>query len=293
MAFAGSRGDGIIRTASGRETYAPDGLGGRETYVPDGLGAPATKEYEDEIAVSEEPSRETSERYAPITGHRHRRNSSDTEKGSDEDFAMATRSKSFAENMDMDDKDELNKILTTLSRHQTRSSTLRRKDTISGLNEDDPVFDPGHKDFDLYKYLRSFMRDLQADGRETKKAGIVFKNLSVSGSGAALQLQSTVADLVLAPFRVREFFSSSKSHKQIIDKFDGVLKSGELLIVLGRPGSGCSTFLKALCGELTGLTVDKGSVVHYNGTPWCSSVCPHSNPFDRHSSEENDQRVQR
>ncbi|KAE9968334.1 hypothetical protein BLS_005903 [Venturia inaequalis] len=255
MAYAGTKGDGIIRTASGHETYAPDGLGTPQ------------REYEEEIAPSEDPSRATSERYAPITGHLYRRNSSDTEKGSDEDFTMATRSKSFTENMDTDDKDKLNRILTSLSQHQTRSSTLRRNDTISGLKEDDPVFDPSHKDFDLYKYLRLFMRDLQADGRETKKAGIVFRNLSVSGSGAALQLQSTVSDFVLAPFRLRELFSSSKSHKQIIDKFDGVLKSGELLIVLGRPGSGCSTFLKTLCGELTGLTVDKGSVIHYNGIP--------------------------
>lgn len=252
MAYAGTQGDGIIRTASGRDTYAPDGL-----------GMPA-KDYDEEIATSEVPSRATSDRYAPITERLHRSNSSDTEKGFDEDFAMATRSKSFAENMDEDDKDELNRILTSLSRHKT-SSSITRKDTITGLKEDDPVFDPNNKEFDLYKYLRLFMRDLQADGRETKTAGIVFKNLSVSGSGAALQLQSTVSDFLLAPFRVRELFSGSKSRKQILHKFDGVLKSGELLIVLGRPGSGCSTFLKTLCGELTGINVDDGSVVHYNG----------------------------
>lgn len=254
MAYAGTKGDGIVRSASGRETYAPDGLSSSE----------------EEMAASEAAS----QRYAPITEH-IRRNSSDTEKGFDEDFAMATRSKSFAENMDSDDKHQLNKILTSLSRHQPsrgRSSSLHRKDTISGLAEDDPVFDPSNKDFDLYKYLRLFMRELQADGGETKKSGIVFKNLSVSGSGAALQLQSTVADFVLAPFRVRELFGGSKSHKQIINKFDGVLKSGELVIVLGRPGSGCSTFLKTLCGDLTGLHVDKGSVLHYNGTSqrWAS-----------------------
>lgn len=250
MAYAGHQGSGIIRTSSGRETYAPDGLG-----TP-------SKEYEEEIASS---SRAASERYAPITGQVKRHNSSDTEKGDDGGFAMATRSKSFAENMGSDDKDELNRIFTALSRKQTGGSTLQRKDTITGLSDDDPVFDPDNKDFDLYKYLRLFMRNLREDGRETKRAGIVFKNLSVSGSGAALQLQSTVADFLLTPFRFRELFSSGKSHKQIISRFDGLVKSGELLIVLGRPGSGCSTFLKTLCGELTGLNVDDGSTLHYNG----------------------------
>lgn len=44
------------------------------------------------------------------------------------------------------------------------------------------------------------------------------------------------------------------------------MKRGELLLVLGRPGAGCSTFLKTLCGETHGLDVDPTSVLHYNGT---------------------------
>jgi ATP-binding cassette subfamily G (WHITE) protein 2 (PDR) len=34
---------------------------------------------------------------------------------------------------------------------------------------------------------------------------------------------------------------------------------------LGRPGSGCSTFLKAISGDLYGLSLDPGSVINYNG----------------------------
>ena len=37
--------------------------------------------------------------------------------------------------------------------------------------------------------------------------------------------------------------------------------------MLGRPGSGCSTFLKTVCGELSGLNLDEGSDIHYNGIP--------------------------
>lgn len=47
--------------------------------------------------------------------------------------------------------------------------------------------------------------------------------------------------------------------------FNGLLKKGELLLVLGRPGSGCSTLLKSICGELHGLDLDKESTIHYNG----------------------------
>jgi ATP-binding cassette subfamily G (WHITE) protein 2 (PDR) len=43
------------------------------------------------------------------------------------------------------------------------------------------------------------------------------------------------------------------------------MKSGEMLIVLGRPGSGCSTLLKTMTGEMHGLQVDEQSTIHYNG----------------------------
>jgi ABC-type multidrug transport system ATPase subunit len=40
-----------------------------------------------------------------------------------------------------------------------------------------------------------------------------------------------------------------------------------MLIVLVKPGSGCTTFLKSVSGETRGLNVDKDSVIHYNGIP--------------------------
>lgn len=68
----------------------------------------------------------------------------------------------------------------------------------------------------------------------------------------------------MAPLRFREFFSKGPE-KTILNEFEGVLKSGEMLIVLGRPGSGCSTLLKTLMGELSGLDMKEQSEIHYNG----------------------------
>lgn len=97
-----------------------------------------------------------------------------------------------------------------------------------------------------------------------KRAGLIFKDLKVSGSGSALNLQKNVGSVLLTPLRINEFFGKG-SEKTILKSFDGVLKSGEMLVVLGRPGSGCSTLLKTITGELHGLNFDKNSVVHYNG----------------------------
>lgn len=97
-----------------------------------------------------------------------------------------------------------------------------------------------------------------------RRAGIVWKNLKVCGSGSAINLQKNVGSLLLAPLRIGEFFGRGPE-KTILNEFDGVLKSGEMLVVLGRPGSGCSTLLKTLMGELHGLDLKSQSEIHYNG----------------------------
>ena len=109
------------------------------------------------------------------------------------------------------------------------------------------------------------MRLLDENEVIQRRAGIVWKNLKVCGSGSAINLQKNVGSLLLAPLRFGEFFGRGPE-KTILNEFDGVLKSGEMLVVLGRPGSGCSTLLKSLMGELSGLDMKSQSEIHYNGS---------------------------
>ena len=175
---------------------------------------------------------------------------------------MAARS-----HMDMDPQ-EVDNIVRIASRLSRRHENAYPGSTADGetLNEDDPVLNPSAKEFDLRMYLTKVLRDFSREGIESSHAGIVFKNLTVSGSGAALQFQSTVASMMSLPSQVKDLWRERNSpSKSILHDFNGTLKSGELLLVLGRPGAGCSTFLKSLCGELHGLTLDDKSVIHYNG----------------------------
>ena len=54
---------------------------------------------------------------------------------------------------------------------------------------------------------------------------------------------------------------------QILRDFEGLVKSGEMLVVLGRPGAGCSTLLKTISGETHGFFIDGDSHVNYQGIP--------------------------
>lgn len=132
----------------------------------------------------------------------------------------------------------------------------------------DPAMDPSSKSFDLRKYLEHIVGLLRKEGIAQSQTGVTFKDLTVSGTCDAIQLQRTLADWAMLPVRLGEFLSfSKKATRTILNGMDGIVNSGELLLVLGRPGAGCSTLLKCMTGQLHGLTLDAPSVVHYNGIP--------------------------
>jgi hypothetical protein len=171
------------------------------------------------------------------------------------------------------DRAELKRIASnwegeSLVRSSTRGSGLERRDTLAGVNIGDSVLDPKSEDFDPYKWSRMMMRLIDENEVIQRRAGIVWKNLKICGSGSAINLQKNVGSLFLAPLRFGDFFGRGPE-KTILKEFEGVLKTGEMLVVLGRPGSGCSTLLKSLMGELTGLDMKEQSEVHYNGMSLC------------------------
>lgn len=169
-----------------------------------------------------------------------------------------------------EDRTELVNIATVLSRRRSSVAVHHQssKKSLGAVDEYDATLDPEHGDFDLERWVRHFIDQLHENGISERRTSVAFRKLEVHGSGSALQLQQTVGSMLAAPLRMGEFFSfGRKEPKQILRGFEGLLSSGELLVVLGRPGSGCSTLLKTLCGELESLELGKESRVHYNGIP--------------------------
>lgn len=167
-------------------------------------------------------------------------------------------------------RDELARIASLLSsRRSTLTDTktsLQRVDTVAGMGVDSPEFDPNNPSFNFFLWMRKFIQLLEAENIKLRRSGFTFKNLNASGKGSALVLQKNVGSIFMQPFRLREVFSHPPE-KQILRNFNGHVSSGELLIVLGRPGSGCSTFLKSICGELHGLELADKNSITYSGIP--------------------------
>ncbi|PKS08034.1 hypothetical protein jhhlp_006646 [Lomentospora prolificans] len=134
----------------------------------------------------------------------------------------------------------------------------------------DPQLDPSSQQFDPLRWAQVSLQYLNREQITIQRQGVVFSDLSVSGSDPALQYQETVLSSITLPFRRLARFIMPGSHqpkarRRILHGFDGLLQSGEMLLVLGRPGSGCTTFLKTLCGHFAGLRLEPGSNIHYEG----------------------------
>ncbi|TAQ91217.1 hypothetical protein B7494_g440 [Chlorociboria aeruginascens] len=95
--------------------------------------------------------------------------------------------------------------------------------------------------------------------------GVAFQNLECYGFTSSVTFQSTAISYALAlPRLLLRLVSRQRPNKvQILRDFNGLLKPGEMLLVLGRPGSGCSSFLKVLSGDTHGIHV--GGKFNYAG----------------------------
>lgn len=115
---------------------------------------------------------------------------------------------------------------------------------------------------------------------EKRGAGVAFRSLNVYGFGTTTDYQKTFANYPLAYLSLLGtlFGRMRKSRIDILQNFEGLVSSGEMLLVLGKPGSGCTTFLKTLAGHTHGLYVDQSSVINYQGRTIRSPsfVRPHS-----------------
>ena len=83
----------------------------------------------------------------------------------------------------------------------------------------------------------------------------------------SLVLPRTFANVVLEAVGLfNKITGRGKTKIQILRDFEGLVKSGEMLVVLGRPGSGCSTLLKTISGETHGFFIDSTSHINYQGS---------------------------
>ncbi|KAJ7076067.1 ABC-2 type transporter-domain-containing protein [Mycena belliarum] len=162
--------------------------------------------------------------------------------------------------------------LPTLAQTTTRMSEHSKHINPFEDTQGDETLDPRSEKFDINVWLKSVMHITSRDPENFpgRTAGVTFRNLNVHGFGSPTDYQTTTGNVWLGMFStVKRWMGMGTGLRkiQILRDFDGVVKSGELLVVLGRPGSGCSTFLKTISGQTHGFYVDPEADIQYQGIP--------------------------
>lgn len=163
---------------------------------------------------------------------------------------------------------EVNHLRKQISEYSSPPASKKRSRAVSEKHadaEDEATARP----FDFANFLQASNAD------ETKKPcglGVVWKEMTVEGQIMGSTYVRTLVDATIGTFGV-DWYKALRSKyqrrrggdtRELIKNFTGINKPGEMMLVLGTPGSGCTTFLRAITnkrGSYTGVYGD----VHYGG----------------------------
>lgn len=162
------------------------------------------------------------------------------------------------------------KEVQQLARKVTRQSSYysENNDVNPFDAPENSKYDPKGTGFSAKAWVRRALEFHREDPKSGpgRTVGIAFKNLHVFGFGSTTDYQKSVGNIWLEMYGlVQGLFKSGQRRIDILRDFEGLVHPGELLVVLGPPGSGCSTFLKTISGEMSGLNIQEGSYINYQG----------------------------
>ncbi|TIC28832.1 ABC multidrug transporter [Wallemia mellicola] len=118
------------------------------------------------------------------------------------------------------------------------------------------------KDFDLKTFIEGDRKRYTEAGKTHKPhLGLTWKDLTVKGAGSGSTFVKTFPEAIVSTFGPDAYhfitgyipqlkiFGKKPPVRNLVNSFTGTLHGREMMLVLGRPGSGCTTFLKALANK--------------------------------------------
>ncbi|KAL8365942.1 hypothetical protein RB595_004631 [Gaeumannomyces hyphopodioides] len=163
---------------------------------------------------------------------------------------------------------ELQRELTGLSRaSRVKSRSSQHQNDVEKSGADLEKSSSSESDrFDLESYLRSGIAAQREAGIRPKHIGVYWNDFTVKGMGGMSNFVQTFPDVVVdffnvwTPIKNMLGLGAKGTEVTLLDNFRGVCKPGEMVLVLGKPGSGCTTFLKTITNQRYGYTSVTGDV---------------------------------
>jgi ABC-type multidrug transport system ATPase subunit len=154
--------------------------------------------------------------------------------------------------------------------HMSRASKRRSQgDNEKGQLENGfPASEETFEQFDLEAVLRGDLDAEREAGIRPKHIGVYWDGLTVKGMGGQTNYVKTFPDAfidffdIITPAMRMLGLGKKGTEATLLDNFKGVCKPGEMILVLGKPGSGCTTFLKTIANQRYGYTGVTGEVLY-------------------------------
>ncbi|EEB09101.1 brefeldin A resistance protein [Schizosaccharomyces japonicus yFS275] len=105
--------------------------------------------------------------------------------------------------------------------------------------------------FDLQRWLQAYAEVEKAHGILPRRSGVRIRDLNVFGAGSGFEFNNSFLDMLMLP--IIKFRERQVHQKNILSNINCMANAGEVVLILGRPGAGCSTFLRSV----------KGDMIHY------------------------------
>jgi hypothetical protein len=122
--------------------------------------------------------------------------------------------------------------------------------------------------FDLAAALRGGLEAEREAGIRPKHIGVYWRDFTVRGIGSLENFVPTFPDAFVSfvdywtPLKRLLGLGPKGEEVVLLDCFRGVVKPGEMVLVLGKPGSGCTSFLRTIANQRSGYTSFSGEVLY-------------------------------
>ncbi|TVY42933.1 Brefeldin A resistance protein [Lachnellula subtilissima] len=148
-----------------------------------------------------------------------------------------------------------------ISRILSNSSVLTGRNSqreYDDSDEDEHIISMA-SDWKMMPELRMIQRQGEKDEAKGRKLGVTWNNLTIKGIGADAAINENVGSQFNIPRAIMEARGGAPL-KTIVENSHGCVKPGEMLLVLGRPGAGCTSLLKVLANRREGFAEVTGDV---------------------------------
>jgi ATP-binding cassette, subfamily G (WHITE), member 2, PDR len=137
-----------------------------------------------------------------------------------------------------DDGEKVHELARAFTQQSIKDAAGEHINPFDGT--DNPLLDPLSGKFNHKVWIKNLIgiQSRDPDRYPKRVAGVAYKNLSAYGFGESTDYQKTFGNYPLeAAGLFRRIIGRRQQTKiQILRDFDGLVRSGEMLVVLGRPG---------------------------------------------------------